>query len=208
MEKKNVRIPQQQRSIQKKRRIMDAAYRTFTKKGYFSTSTADIAKEADLSVGSIYAYFADKKDILLSCMEQSANDLHEHIRTELNRIPEDYDIYETTKKVLQITITFHKRQSLLYHNEITSLQYRDTDVANFFVQIQDRMAKMVTKIVEAHGYTFPQPREQFFLLFRMFDTLQDELAFNQRPDLDHTILLDEAVQLIVSMITRVKKDNQ
>jgi AcrR family transcriptional regulator len=208
VEKKSVRIPQQKRSIEKKKRIIDAAYRSFNNKGYFSTSTADIAKEAGISVGSIYAYFTDKKDILLSCMRQFSNDLHEHIQTELSRIPEDYDIYETTKKVLQITIALHKRQSLLYHNEITSLQYRDEDVASYFVQTQERISEMVTKIVEAHGYVFPHPREQIFLLFRMLDTLQDELAFNQRPDLDHTILLDEAVQLIVSMITRVKKDPQ
>ncbi|MCO7127693.1 TetR/AcrR family transcriptional regulator [Sporolactobacillus shoreicorticis] len=208
VQKRSTRIPQQKRSIEKKQRIMDAARRSFNQNGYFSTTTADIAKEANLSVGSIYAYFTDKKDILLSCMEQFSHEIYEHFNEELGRIPEDYDIVELTRKIIQITVHQHKQQSLLYHNEITALQYRDADVANYFIQIQQKMADLFTKSIEAHGYVLTHPHEQIFILFRMLEGLQDQLAFNQRPDLNPDVLVDEAVQLILSTVTRVKKDTR
>ena len=63
MDKEYVRVPQQKRSIEKKQRIIEAGYSMFIKKGYFDTNTAEIAREAGLSTGSVYAYFSDKKDI-------------------------------------------------------------------------------------------------------------------------------------------------
>ena len=39
-----VRTPKQQRSIDKKNRIIEAGYNLFAQKGYYSTNTAEIAK--------------------------------------------------------------------------------------------------------------------------------------------------------------------
>lgn len=56
--------------------ILEAALRLFSGKGYFNTSIQDIQREADVSMGSIYNYFAGKEaiaralyDDLLSQME-------------------------------------------------------------------------------------------------------------------------------------------
>ena len=62
---KEIRQPIQQRSIDKKERIIKAAYELFSSEGYHGTITSDIAKKAGVSTGIVYGYFKDKRDILV-----------------------------------------------------------------------------------------------------------------------------------------------
>ena len=68
-----VRTPKQQRSIDKKNRIITAGYTLFAQKGYYNTNTAEIAKEAGVSTGIVYGYFHDKRDILVEVLETNAD---------------------------------------------------------------------------------------------------------------------------------------
>ncbi len=51
---------------QRNKRIFAAGARLFKEKGYADVTISDIAKEADVGVGTIYNYFSSKNDILLS----------------------------------------------------------------------------------------------------------------------------------------------
>ncbi len=42
----NIRVPQQERSIEKKNKIIQAGYQLFSEVGYYGTNTAEIAKRA------------------------------------------------------------------------------------------------------------------------------------------------------------------
>lgn len=44
-------------------RIIDAALGLFTRRGYFNTTVPDVARAAQVSVGSIYHHFKDKEDV-------------------------------------------------------------------------------------------------------------------------------------------------
>ena len=48
----------------KRRKLLDAALRTFAKLGYHGTSVPDVAKAAKVATGSIYNYFVDKNDLV------------------------------------------------------------------------------------------------------------------------------------------------
>lgn len=84
---KTIRQPKQKRSIQTKERILSAAMQLFCKKGYFETTTNEIAKAAGISIGSLYSYFSDKDTILAELLDRH----HEHfmsvfeiLNTEMN----------------------------------------------------------------------------------------------------------------------------
>ncbi len=47
-----------------KDKIVKAAFETFTKKGYHSTTMDDIAKEIGVSKGALYQYYKNKKELL------------------------------------------------------------------------------------------------------------------------------------------------
>jgi AcrR family transcriptional regulator len=48
----------------RRRQIADAAVRLFIKKGFHKTTTRQIARAAEISIGSLYEYFNCKEDIL------------------------------------------------------------------------------------------------------------------------------------------------
>lgn len=66
---RGVRIPKQKRGIVMRQKLMDAAVALFSEKGIHKTTSKDIASRAGVSIGSFYAYFTDKRALLLEALE-------------------------------------------------------------------------------------------------------------------------------------------
>ncbi|RAY16357.1 hypothetical protein DPM19_05615 [Actinomadura craniellae] len=56
--------PVGERAMRTRRKLLDAAARLFTERGYLNTSLNDVAQEAGVSLPTIYQYFADRNDIV------------------------------------------------------------------------------------------------------------------------------------------------
>src|SRR3546814_7392446 len=52
-------------------RIVNAARRLFGPKGFYATTTAELAVEAAVSIGQIYRLFTGKDDIILAIVEEN-----------------------------------------------------------------------------------------------------------------------------------------
>lgn len=198
---KEIRIPQQKRSIEKKEKIIEAAYRIFMEKGYYGTNTADIAKEAGLSTGSVYAYFSDKKDILLSCLYRYGDELTKDLCEKIQKLSASEDIYHLTKSLIQLFIQSYGCPKQL-HDEIMSLQYRDYDVKKYFNHQAKTMMSALSEQLKNCGYVFNNEREQTLLLFHMLTGVEDKLLFDPNPDINPDTLIDACAHIIVAMLSR------
>jgi TetR/AcrR family fatty acid metabolism transcriptional regulator len=58
------------RSDDKRQRILQAAVKVFARKGYFAAKVSEIAKRAGVADGTIYLYFRNKEDILISLFDE------------------------------------------------------------------------------------------------------------------------------------------
>lgn len=58
------------RSDDKRGRILEAAVKVFARRGYFGARVAEIAKRAGVADGTIYLYFRNKEDILVSLFDE------------------------------------------------------------------------------------------------------------------------------------------
>ena len=56
----------------KHEKIIRAAVKVFAKKGFFSARISDIAKAAKVADGTIYLYFNNKFDILISVFDEES----------------------------------------------------------------------------------------------------------------------------------------
>jgi len=54
----------------KRDRILKAAIRVFARKGFYATRVSEIAKAAGVADGTIYLYFKNKDDVLISLFEE------------------------------------------------------------------------------------------------------------------------------------------
>lgn len=110
------------KSSDKHGNIIKAATKVFAKKGFFNARISDIAKEAKVADGTIYLYFNNKFDILISVFEQEIGRLIEQVQTLLNK-------ENDPKKMLEIFI--HKHLSEMKKNrnlaEVIQIELRQTN---------------------------------------------------------------------------------
>lgn len=64
-QKHQARSPIQKRGMETKKRILEAAEDLFAKKGFHKTNALEIAARAGVATGSFYAYFNNKKEVLI-----------------------------------------------------------------------------------------------------------------------------------------------
>jgi len=69
----------------KHQKIIQAAIKVFAEKGFYNARVSEIAKEADVADGTIYLYFKNKDDILISLFEDEFGKIVENMRQELGR---------------------------------------------------------------------------------------------------------------------------
>ncbi len=67
--------------VNKHTKIISAAIKVFAKKGFFTARISDIAKEAKVADGTIYIYFNNKYDILLSIFEEEIGKIFDKTQT-------------------------------------------------------------------------------------------------------------------------------
>lgn len=72
-----------QKSDEKRRRILQAAVKVFAQKGYHRAKVAAIARHADVADGTIYLYFRNKEDILVSLFDEVMDEHLSRAREEL-----------------------------------------------------------------------------------------------------------------------------
>ncbi len=68
------------KAANKHSKIIHAATKVFAKKGFFNARISDIAKEAKVADGTIYLYFNNKFDILISVFEEEIGALIEQVK--------------------------------------------------------------------------------------------------------------------------------
>ncbi len=64
---------QERRAARRKAEILEAAAKVFAEKGFHRTTTKDIAEAADIAEGTIYNYFENKDDLLISLIDWLAD---------------------------------------------------------------------------------------------------------------------------------------
>jgi len=73
------------KSEDKHQRIINAALKVFAKKGFYNSRVSEIAKEAEVADGTIYLYFKNKDDILISVFETEMMKMISNMKKELSK---------------------------------------------------------------------------------------------------------------------------
>ncbi len=73
---------------QKKEAIIEAAVKVFAEKGFYNSKVTDVAKAAGIADGTIYLYFKNKDDLLISLFESKMEQILKHFNTHL-RVKKD-----------------------------------------------------------------------------------------------------------------------
>lgn len=110
------------KTADKHSKIIRAATKVFAKKGFFNARISDIAKEAKVADGTIYLYFNNKYDMLLSVFEEKIGKLVEQINSEIEN-------EDDPRRMLEIFIENHLREMKKNKNlaEVIQIELRQTN---------------------------------------------------------------------------------
>ena len=79
----------QRGTSEKRERILEGALRAFAKKGFYNTRVSEIASEAGVADGTIYLYFKNKDDLLISLFEDRMEWVIARLEAELQAVEGD-----------------------------------------------------------------------------------------------------------------------
>jgi TetR/AcrR family fatty acid metabolism transcriptional regulator len=110
------------KDLKKHSKIITAATKVFAKKGFFTARISDIAKEANVADGTIYLYFNNKYDILISVFEEEIGKIVEQVKKSLATETDPRKMLETyaTRHLL----TMKKNRNLA---EVIQIELRQTN---------------------------------------------------------------------------------
>jgi TetR/AcrR family fatty acid metabolism transcriptional regulator len=74
------------RGEEKYRMILNAAKQVFAMEGFYNSKVSEIAREAHVADGTIYLYFKNKDDILISLFEEELTRIIKTVKSELDTI--------------------------------------------------------------------------------------------------------------------------
>jgi AcrR family transcriptional regulator len=107
----------QVRSRRRHERILEAALRVFTQKGYHEAAVDDIAADAETSKGGIYFHFPTKQAIFLALLDRTAALLRSKVEEAIRREPEPLARADLALSVVLETFGSHRTLSRLFFVE-------------------------------------------------------------------------------------------
>lgn len=170
----------QKRTLKKKKGILDAAFTLFNQYGYKNVTISNIAKEAHVSLDTIYSYFESKENLKTELLHQIINgfcDLTENI------MESDMPVKDKFKRLLLSKVDFGKRFSHEFMTEELH-ELNDLDLfggagkkeffRNVMLQIieQGRKGEIVTVDVSAEALTTYIEIFQYFITHNFASALQ------------------------------------
>jgi AcrR family transcriptional regulator len=95
-------LPRQQRSVEKRARILNAGRTLFRARGYEATSIEDITAHAGVAAGAFYLYFRSKRQLLIVLM----NELTERLAA-LDLNPKDPSLREFVAALFRTDLEYY-----------------------------------------------------------------------------------------------------
>lgn len=135
----------------KHQRIVESACKVFFKKGYHPTTTRDIAKACDMSMGQLYHYISSKDDVLFLVHKHMQKIWYDHLINsgiEEIKLPVDrldkalrhtLELIITNKKLFQFVYTESKYLKKKQLKNV--LKIDDKNVVGFFRRLLDDVKK-------------------------------------------------------------------
>ena len=179
-----IREPKQSRSIETKKRIVEAGYELFALKGYFNTNTAEIAKHAGVSTGIVYGYFHDKRDILLDVLDIYVAKVFQPVFDILDGLTNPVEFNELIVKFLDYAVDVHKNNASI-HEALHSLVPVDEAVRERFSELEQSMTEHTVASLKQCGVNVDGLTERVHITIDNIQSFAHEVVFDDHEYIDY-----------------------
>lgn len=163
----------------KRKRVLDAATDEFATYGFENTSIQQIAKRAEISVGSVYKYFENKDELFAMVVKENLSLLEELL---LHHSSSDEDVMVKAESVLKELLKFSKKHPQLIKLYCAITTGNNTEFSRLLAQrVESISAKVYTEVIEKAQLSGDarkdiDPKFFAFLLNNVFMMLQFSIS--------------------------------
>jgi AcrR family transcriptional regulator len=167
-----IRTPTQGRAKRTRRKLVAAAQREFSAKGYAQATAASIAAQAGVATGTFYQYFRDKDAVLRELAEDRFTDLAARIVDTLAR-PSGaqaafrVELADRVRAVVQAVVDYHREDAGL-HAVLTERRHADPALDALTSASEHTLVARIADLVRWFDAT-PDPEATAFVLFGMVE---------------------------------------
>lgn len=122
-----VKIPTQERSRQTVATILNACSRLLVSDGFYDLTTDKIAKEAGVSIGSLYQFFGNKESVVQALVKNIIEE-DKRIITDKMRSISPLPVEQRLRAMIELAIDTIRRNSDL-RSKLTTIQYYVADAS-------------------------------------------------------------------------------
>lgn len=194
--------PKQQRSFETRRKILAAGSELVIKRGYHNVTTDDIAKAAGVSTGIVYHYFNDKRDVIVTALEEFGDEFFEKIVNiykvgEGSNEIEDFEVF--INRVVDYLLEYHKKEWNT-HEAIEALYHSDKEIADLIDAYWDKIYDIFAELLVEHGAVSENLKENIRLALDNIESFCHTYMRPVKNDLDLDYMRKKVVEHVIDLL--------
>jgi len=133
------------KAVDKHSIILDAALKTFVKRGYPATKVAEIAAEAGVAEGTLYNYFQSKEDLLLALFDEKWGGIISEIRDKISRLD---DPNKKLKAIFSVVVMMFKKNRQLAELFMVDIKQSSIFLNNYTINRIVEFLDLIQEVLE------------------------------------------------------------
>lgn len=125
-------VPKQARAQEKRNALLRSGRILFVEKGYESTTAKEIAAHAGVATGTFYRYFSDKRQLLMSLIEDK-------LESFITPIPNWENLDREAFLAITLREHFEKLNELGLHRVLPELIHHDRELAEVIFEVKRKI---------------------------------------------------------------------
>lgn len=197
------RIPKQDRSIQNRDKILDAGLKLFSEKGYYETTTNEIARVAGVSIGSLYSYFKDKDEIFLKILDN----YHKNFLSFFHENDEDlsYELYaddirQWLKNLMEKLLDIHESVKTL-NREMNVMYHSKPQVARIMDTQTERIRTMTMSFIARSGSGVYDIEATSAVIVDLISAVIDRILYKENDNLNKDKIIEATIDILVKYLS-------
>lgn len=200
--KNKARTPTRERGIATREKLVNAAWQLFTDKGYFKTNAKDIAMRAGVATGSFYAYFNNKKELIIELLRRFYKDGTEKMLLNYKQhtdtmLTNDIDAQKNFVRLCIKSLKDSHEINPVFLRDIAVLILMDDEVGEVNREEEEKIFSYLMRLLQQHKQYIrvDDLHAASVMLFRISDEMIHRIRLH-KEDINAEHLLRELEEMI------------
>ncbi len=199
------RIPKSGKAVAKRDRIIEKGFELMCERGYYKTTTPEIAKAADVSTGIIYQYFNDKREIFMEGLKQFSNSVLFPMMDILDATAENNtkidlgDLEKILDRLMTLIVQSH-RMTQKAHEELEMMAHADEEIGEIFKTSEFTMTKKIVAFLEKNDIILENPIEKIHIIYGLVENYCHETVYHHHAELNNEVMRSEVIKIIENIL--------